>query len=841
MISVLFFYGNNFNKVIIHKTMNKKITFLIIFALLFTTFSYINAVEQKPDLAIKNIIINSMIYSTIPEFFLNEEIDISVQYYNQGEISSGQVKIGIYIDDALQGKINSHENINVYGPENPNTSGNLTVSINNPGNHIIKAIIDVDNETAETDETNNTFTKEVNISESESKPDLTVYYLNFINFDNYPLTEKSPNKEGQLTVWIKNEGGNLTSSQGLMNWYNNFTSQNFVFSSNSGILSFTTDRDLPSENLPLGKYELIKFYWRGYFNSAGNYNLSFTVDNADELDEINENNNSLSKEINIISSEGIAINNVKVENLSTNAVKISWDTDVNSNTWIHYGKTTSYGLAQEANNQASVKEHSVILNYLDPNTKYFYKISSRNETTDQRGDKEGAFTTMAEDSAPECSDTDGGRNYFTKGVAEGKAFWGKSLNMVEKFDDFCTGGRDLNELWCGDDGYVHQESVQCEYDCWLGACCGPGGCEKDLWCEDSDGGKVYGTMGTVSVTKYKNVLKFHDKCLNLAPTQDGTNFYVQDGMNYYSAASECGGSDCYIAETYCMDTTEKFNVIKCDSCSDGVCFSYNETDAVDQEDDTVKISDDKYDKDINQIEDSANRLYYDKLDEILAELNELRNIVKEQENKIKYLSLLLSKVKQISEQAVESINNFITYGVDDNTKKLGAGERAAVIHSYQAAFNKLPETEEELADAIKIANGRWPSVTNDEAEKKAKEQFQKIYKRIANMDDPKDNAAVTVMSYGLRQKAENRNLESEKQGIKTFNNLYGYHPSSTDDWNIMQAITYSGATRGADTDGDLLTDDRETELGTDPNNKDTDGDGYLDGIEVANGYDPLKK
>ena len=68
------------------------------------------------------------------------------------------------------------------------------------------------------------------------------------------------------------------------------------------------------------------------------------------------------------------------------------------------------------------------------------------------------------------------------------------------------------------------------------------------------------------------------------------------------------------------------------------------------------------------------------------------------------------------------------------------------------------------------------------------------------MDDPGDNAAVTVMAYGLRQKAENRNLESEKKGINTFKNIYGYHPASTEDWNIMQAITYSGAARGIDLD-----------------------------------------
>jgi hypothetical protein len=200
---------------------------------------------------------------------------------------------------------------------------------------------------------------------------------------------------------------------------------------------------------------------------------------------------------------------------------------------------------------------------------------------------------------------------------------------------------------------------------------------------------------------------------------------------------------------------------------------------------------------------------------------------------------LKEDITQLTATVESAINNFITYGVDDNTKKLGAGERAAVIYSYKSAYNKLPETEEELADAIKIANGRWPSIINDKAEKRAKEQFQEIYKKIPDMNDAKDNAAVTVMAYGLRQQAKNRNLKSEEQGIKIFKNIYGYTPTSTNDWNVMQAITYSGATRGVDTDGDLLTDERELELGTDPRNKDTDGDGFMDGVEVANGYDPL--
>lgn len=230
----------------------------------------------------------------------------------------------------------------------------------------------------------------------------------------------------------------------------------------------------------------------------------------------------------------------------------------------------------------------------------------------------------------------------------------------------------------------------------------------------------------------------------------------------------------------------------------------------------------------------------DKYDAILLELKQLRDTVKEQQNEIKYLSALANDLRNISDKIKSAINDFITYGVDANTVRLGAGERAAVINSYKSAFDKLPETEAELTDVIKIANGRFPLVISEKGEKQAKEQFIKIYKRIADMNNANDNAAVKVMAYGLRQKAENRKLTSEKFGISSFKNIYGYTPKSTQDWNTMQAITYSGAKRMSDADKDLLSDEMEEELGTDPYKADTDGDGYGDGKEVNGGFNPLK-
>lgn len=168
---------------------------------------------------------------------------------------------------------------------------------------------------------------------------------------------------------------------------------------------------------------------------------------------------------------------------------------------------------------------------------------------------------------------------------------------------------------------------------------------------------------------------------------------------------------------------------------------------------------------------------------------------------------------------------------------MGAGERAGVINSFRAAFKKVPETADDWSDVIKIANGRWPSTANTEAEAAATDAFVKVYLRLPDRSDSFDDAAVVVIAYGLRPAA--RNTDSEKAAIKSFKHIYGYNPSGAIDWDVVRAIAYSGATRQPDADKDLLSDAYEAILGTDPNKFDTDNDGYSDGEEIKNGHNPL--
>lgn len=117
-------------------------------------------------------------------------------------------------------------------------------------------------------------------------PDLAPVAINF--------SAGAQNEAGILSVTVKNYGGALASTCGLLNWYNNFSFQEFNFTSPNGVLSFTTDRPWPQPLLPLFNGDSITFSWEGSFNTHGNLYLEFCVNNGGELDEGNYNNNCLS-------------------------------------------------------------------------------------------------------------------------------------------------------------------------------------------------------------------------------------------------------------------------------------------------------------------------------------------------------------------------------------------------------------------------------------------------------------------------------------------------------------------------------------------------------------------
>lgn len=242
---------------------------------------------------------------------------------------------------------------------------------------------------------------------------------------------------------------------------------------------------------------------------------------------------------------------------------------------------------------------------------------------------------------------------------------------------------------------------------------------------------------------------------------------------------------------------------------------------------------------IRKIQATAALLVQGTVDTLLAQIGESRSQVEERFTAMTYLKNIADDLKELSQNIQEALIAFVAYGVDDNSKALGQGERAAVVYSYKDAYEKLPQTDREFSDMIKIINGRFPSERNSAQEEQARAEFKRIYKRVGNTKDINDNAALMIMTYGLQQMAADRNLASERMALKTFASVYDSLPRVIHEWNIMRAITYSGARRKIDTDRDMLADEDEKQFGTNARKRDTDGDGYSDGLEVEKGYNPL--
>ena len=135
--------------------------------------------------------------------------------------------------------------------------------------------------------------------------------------------------------------------------------------------------------------------------------------------------------------------------------------------------------------------------------------------------------------------------------------------------------------------------------------------------------------------------------------------------------------------------------------------------------------------------------------------------------------------------------NFIGCGTQ-TTLFLGAGERIGILNSFRAAYGRVPTTQAEWYDVIRIGNGRFPT-TSASAEVAARTRFKLVYLRNPVLTVTSDTNAIVVMAYGLRPLP--RNLHSEAAAIATFRAVFSRLPTSAIDWDTVRAIAYSGAVR----------------------------------------------
>ena len=97
-----------------------------------------------------------------------------------------------------------------------------------------------------------------------------------------------------------------------------------------------------------------------------------------------------------------------------------------------------------------------------------------------------------------CTDSDGGLTYNTSGSTTGAMYVGSA---AQTYYDSCRDTTTVNEYYCNASGLVALSAYYCPNGCQNGACYVSAPYVQPN-CTDSDGGKTYGTRGTVSLGSY---------------------------------------------------------------------------------------------------------------------------------------------------------------------------------------------------------------------------------------------------------------------------------------------------------------------------------------------------
>ncbi|EKE10616.1 MAG: PKD protein, partial [uncultured bacterium] len=96
------------------------------------------------------------------------------------------------------------------------------------------------------------------------------------------------------------------------------------------------------------------------------------------------------------------ISNVSYSNLSESTVRISWETDENTNSIVYLGISTNYSLVS-GEDAASTQNHLVNVSGLIPNTTYHFQVVSRDSNGNVAYSADSVFTTLAMAGTPQIS------------------------------------------------------------------------------------------------------------------------------------------------------------------------------------------------------------------------------------------------------------------------------------------------------------------------------------------------------------------------------------------------------------------------------------------------------
>lgn len=216
-------------------------------------------------------------------------------------------------------------------------------------------------------------------------PDLTI--------DSIVVTPTSPqmNQSVSIVVTGKNAGVlSLTDITGL-NSYSRFF-DNFT----SSTTTEPTVSPVPTTSDPLATNELFTYTWTGMFTATGTKNLSFTIDNANNLTESDETNNTATSTVVVVAppdTTAPVITGPTVTNLTATSTTINWTTNEASDSMVKYGLTTAYG--STVSTSTLVMIHYLNLTGLTSSTTYHFMVSSTDAAGNTATSSDNTFKTLS--------------------------------------------------------------------------------------------------------------------------------------------------------------------------------------------------------------------------------------------------------------------------------------------------------------------------------------------------------------------------------------------------------------------------------------------------------------
>lgn len=131
---------------------------------------------------------------------------------------------------------------------------------------------------------------------------------------------------------------------------------------------------------------------------------------------------------------------------------------------------------------------------------------------------------------------------------------------------------------------------------------------------------------------------------------------------------------------------------------------------------------------------------------------------------------------------------FITYGVSTETRRLGEGERRALIRDMLETM-RSPDLQAD--DMQRLTIGQIPRMRNLVVERqqlvRVRQTFRTLYAHDPNFQDNEENMAWNVLMYRIRFP---RNLTEEQEGIRGFRTVFGRVPATPFQWATVRVMGY---------------------------------------------------